>query len=144
MFAGIGTDSLRLAKCAGLVISTEINPDTFQCLKRNTSIAKIQNIEIHNLDCFYAKGKIGVPDVIYFDPPWGTSFKTGQPFSFDEIYLGNGQRIPDLFTITRECYPDASFIIKMPFMCDFEKYIQESDIKCILTFSRQKLKYILI
>ncbi len=146
MFAGIGTDSLRLAKHAGIVIATEIDPDTFTCLSKNVS--GVSNITIYNRDCCDLKAFPGAqrlpPDVIYFDPPWGVTFKTGQTFSFDDIRLANGSAIPDVFLKLRESYLDSSFIIKLPFMCDFEKHIPEADIKCILTFSRQKLKYIFI
>jgi predicted RNA methylase len=140
MFAGIGTDSLRLSKCSGMVIATEINTDTFNCLKQNTE--HTDNIYIYNQDCFTAN--IQTPDVIYFDPPWGSTFKTGHPFCFDDVRLDNSQTVPELFLNIRARYPEAMFIIKLPFMCDFEKYINEADIRCILTFSRQKIKYIFI
>jgi 16S rRNA G966 N2-methylase RsmD len=141
MFAGIGTDSIRLARYSGRVISTEINPITFNCLSKN--LAGLQNIEIHNKDCRDMTTETE-PDVIYFDPPWGDEFKTGQQFSLDDVLLNNGLSVLDIFNTVRSRYPEASVIIKTPFMCDFEKYIPEDSIKNILTFSRQKLKYILL
>lgn len=143
MFAGIGTDSIRLARCSGRVIATEINPDTFACLSKNLDDVSSQNIEIYNKDCRDMKTDAD-PDVIYFDPPWGDEFKTGQPFSLDSTVLQNGFSVLDIFNYARSRYPEASIIVKTPFMCDFERHIPEDSIKSILTFSRQKLKYILL
>jgi 16S rRNA G966 N2-methylase RsmD len=142
MFAGIGTDTLRMASHAGRVLATEINPETFACLLKNT--INESNIEVFNRDCCSCLNMNFQPDVIYFDPPWGESYKTGQSFSFTGVLLSNGQEITVLFEKVRKCFPDASFIIKTPFLCDFEKNLNEDDIKYILTFSRQKLKYIFI
>ena len=140
MFAGIGTDSIRLAKTAGRVICTEINQETFACWKKNT--APYVNIEIHCKDCSVFRPNNFQPDLIYFDPPWGENYRSGVPFSFDEVKIGE-LTVPELFTNLRETYPEAKFIVKTPFLCDFEKIVQEDDIKCILSFSRQKLKYVI-
>ena len=146
MFAGIGTDSIRLASVAGLVYSTELNTDTFNCLISNISYAKstslntFLNIETYNIDCCqFTKSN---SDVIYFDPPWGETFKSGMHFSFDNVKLSNGKCVLDL---VKELYKSYDLIIKVPYLCDnFETIINEEDIISILTFSREKLKYLFV
>jgi predicted RNA methylase len=137
MFAGIGTDSIRLASSAGLVYSTELNKDTFECLILNISRAKINgkksNIEAFNDDC--CRNIMSNADIIYFDPPWGETFKSGVNFSFDNVLLSNGKSVMSLM---KDLYKKYDLIVKVPYLCDnFESIINEEDIICILTFSRQ-------
>jgi tRNA G37 N-methylase Trm5 len=144
MFAGIGTDSIRLASVAGKVISTELNPETYACLVKNIKAADVPAIiECHNADATEIKFK-SEPDVIYFDPPWGDDFKSGQPFSFETVHLSNGKNVMDVYRSLRENYKEAYFIVKAPYMCDMESDIPEHELLCILSFRRQKLKYYLI
>ena len=145
MFAGIGTDSIRLARHAGKVIATEVNKETFQCLKRNVDASGSGSgiIQIFNKDCCNNKQVYTQPDVIYFDPPWGDTFQSGQTFSFNDVKLPNGWNVIDLLKEIKSRYSEAYMIIKAPYMSDVEKYIAEDGILSILTFSRQKLKYIL-
>ena len=145
MFAGIGTDSIRLARHSGRVIATEINKETFQCLKKNVEASGLTNLQAFNRDCCSDKGVTGPqPDVIYFDPPWGDTFQSGQPFSFSDVKLTNGWTVIDLLKHIRTLYKESYLIIKSPYICDVEKFIAEESILSILTFSRQKLKYIIV
>jgi predicted RNA methylase len=144
MFAGIGTDSIRLARHAGKVIATEINKETFNCLKKNTETSGLKNLQIVNRDCCeYKQDQNQSPDVIYFDPPWGDTFQSGQPFSFSDVSLTNGCNVIDLLKNVQARYSEAYLLIKAPYMCDIEKFIAEESVLAISSFSRQKLKYVL-
>jgi 16S rRNA G966 N2-methylase RsmD len=145
MFAGIGTDSIRLARHSGKVIATELNTDTFQCLKKNVYSSGLTNIQALNRDCCRDSISISTsPDIIYFDPPWGDTFQSGKPFSFNDVTLNNGWNVINLLKEVKARHADAYLIIKAPYLCDVETYIAEERILSILTFSRQKLKYILV
>ena len=146
MFAGIGTDSLRLATVAGKVIATELNVDTYKCLLKNVKVnfngtSAPGIIECYNTDATEKQFLNGAPDVIYFDPPWGDDFKSGQRFSFESVKLSNGKTAMDVYLTLREKYKETYFIIKAPYTCDMESIIPEHELLCILSFSRQKLKY---
>ncbi len=148
MFAGVGTDSLRLASVSGKVIATEINSDTYQCLLKNIHAnEECDNIDPMNSDATELLGQPGtalncVPDVIYFDPPWGETFKSGQPFSFSDVTLSNGKVVMDVYDTIRKNYKEAYLIVKAPYTCEME--IPDNELLCILSFNRQKLKYYLI
>jgi hypothetical protein len=82
------------------------------------------------------------PDVIYFDPPWGDTFKSGHPFTFAEVTLSNGKVVMDVYDDLRKNYKEAYLIVKSPYTCEMD--IPDSELLCILSFNRQKLKYYLI
>lgn len=135
MFAGIGTDTIRLAQCAGKVYATEINPDTFQCLLSNIDIQGSNNICASNKCCTDISG---IPlDVIYFDPPWGPNFVSGKMFDLSKVEIGNttvGELLDKLKV--------HDMIIKVPFLCEtVEEHIDSDSIIQVLTFSRHKLKF---
>ena len=140
MFSGIGTDSIRLAMLSGLVQCTELNVETYNCLKHNIELSGYNNIIAKNADCSSPVGY--EPDIIYFDPPWGDTFKSGSTFTFEGVRLSNGTLITDLLM---SMYNTHDMIIKSPYMSDsLDKLINPEDIISILTFSRQKLKYIFV
>jgi len=157
MFAGIGTDSIRLARVSGKVIATELNKDTYQCLINNINAASNPstlnpstlnpstlnplNIDTRNTDATHMCTALN-PDVIYFDPPWGDTFKSGQPFTFAEVTLSNGKVVMDVYDDLRKNYKEAYLLVKAPYTCEMD--IPDSELLCILSFNRQKLKYYLI
>lgn len=149
MFAGIGTDSIRLARVSGKVIATELNKDTYICLINNINAASSSsplnpltlNIDTRNTDATQMCTDLN-PDVIYFDPPWGDTFKSGQPFTFGEVTLSNGKVVMDVYDDLRKNYKEAYLIVKAPYTCEME--IPDSELLSILSFNRQKLKYYLI
>lgn len=141
MFAGIGSDAIRLAGQAGKVICTEIDADTFSDLKENYAVSCCNNMELHHGDCC---GHIGVKcDIIYFDPPWGDTFQSGKEFDFHDVILSNGTSVMDLITTVQKGH---SLIIKSPItsnsfdkLFDPEKYTVR-----LFTFTQQKLKFLFI
>lgn len=139
MFAGIGADALRLSKFAGKVICTEINPVTFADLKENYSCCNSRNVDLINGDCSRYKG---TPcDIVYFDPPWGDTFRSGVPFDFDDVVLEGDVSV---LKLAKEMHDRHSIIIKSPILSDsFEKLFKECPMK-IFTFTQQKLKFIFI
>ena len=146
MFAGIGTDSIRLARVSGKVIATELNKDTYQCLINNINGLNglnALNIDTCNTDATEIFTALNcIPDVIYFDPPWGDTFKSGQPFTFADVTLSNGKVVMDVYDDIRKNYKEAYLSAKAPYTCDMD--IPDSELLCILSFNRQKLKYYLI
>lgn len=141
MFAGIGTDSLKFGEKAGYMIATESNPETFANLTKNVEHFRTKkNIEIHNIDCckFTDTGDV---NLIYFDPPWGDSFKSGNMFDFRSVNLDNGKNVVELAQDMQAKYP---MIIKSPAMSDTFEEIFADNIIRIFTFPQQKLKFIFV
>jgi hypothetical protein len=138
MFAGIGTDSLLFATRFKNVVGTELQQETYACGLKNT--AEQENIIFLNEDCANAKTRINA-DVVYFDPPWGPNFVSGQPFSFENEYLANGAGILDLL----ERIPSPEIIIKAPLLCDtFEAVFPPKCIKKVYLCTDKKLKFIFV
>lgn len=138
MFAGIGCDSVRFAEISGRVKCTELDVDTYRCLEQNT-IGDNNNIEIYNQDCCEEDLSC---DIVYFDPPWGDTFKSGENFTFDDVMLLNGTKIVDLLLRIQR---NHGVIVKSPYKCDtFDNLFNSDDIIRIITFSKQKLKYLIV
>jgi predicted RNA methylase len=141
MFAGIGTDTLRFSQISGKVVSTEIDPLIFENLKKNvTSLQDRTNIEIHNMDCCEYEKNAEI-DVVYFDPPWGSTFRSGSHFSFDNVALANGEKVLDIAKRLHQKYP---MIIKSPAMCySFEDLFSTEQITTQVYY-KQKLKFLFV
>lgn len=138
MFAGIGCDGLRFAAHTGKVIMTEIVPETYQDLLDNAKALKLSNVEMHNLDCCSAD----IPcNIIYFDPPWGDSFHSGETFCFENVSLPNGQSILEL---AKRLAKHHYLIIKSPISSDSFEELFQSQIAESFTFTQQKLKFLFI
>jgi predicted RNA methylase len=141
MFAGIGTDALKFSSRAGKVVCTEINPVTFQHLTENIGHFKTKNnIETYNIDCCHFPGADSV-NLAYFDPPWGSSFKSGCAFDFSDVVLDNGKNVMELASEVHQRYP---MIIKSPALCDTFEEAFRDDIIRVHTFPQQKLKFIFV
>ena len=142
MFAGIGCDGLRLSTHAGKVICTEIKSETFNDLAKNTEKFGV-NVEIYNTDCCTKSNDIRC-NVIYFDPPWGDTFKSGEDFDFNQVILNDGTGVLDLLKQVSSKYD--MLIIKSPISStSFEKELSEyQDNMLVFTFTQQKLKFLLI
>lgn len=143
VFAGIGTDAVAFSKFAifSRIVATEINEVTFSHMTRNVAAFRAGSIECVNADAT----AFPMPDVdiIYFDPPWGETFKSGRDFSFDEVALPNGVKIMEL--LERFKATGKAMIIKSPLLCkSFETAFPHERVSHVLTFSQQKLKFIFI
>ena len=142
MFAGIGCDGLRLSTHSGKVICTEIKDETYEDLVKNTEKFGV-NVETHNTDCCKKANDIRC-NVIYFDPPWGETFKSGENFDFNDVILNDGTLVMDLLKQVASKYD--MLIIKSPISStSFEDALSEyEDNMLIFTFTQQKLKFLLI
>ncbi len=141
MFAGIGTDAIRLARVSGKVICTEINKDTFEELESNTRTMDMDNMKLLCGDCADFISSIDC-DIIYFDPPWGDTFQSGMDFDFSNVILNNGKSVLEL---VKDIQKKGHIIIKSPFSSDsFEKILNPDDIIGISAFRQQKLKFIFV
>ena len=143
MFAGIGTDSIELSKYSS-VIATEINPETHKHQETNLATFGVTNVTSILSDCTDMIDRLNASvNLIYFDPPWGETFRTGYDFDFSQVKLSNGKEVVNLAQevqnkITR------NIVIKSPITsCTFD-ILFESDIALIYTFPQQKLKFILL
>lgn len=89
-------------------------------------------------------------DLIYFDPPWGNSFKTGEPFDFEKATISTimsgkhvEQNILDLLDKIYDKVPNI--VVKSPILSDsFEKWAarKKANVLQICEFPTHKLKYI--
>ena len=146
MFAGIGTDALKFGERTGKVICIEIDDDTFHHLQVNVAQFNNKgNMSLLHEDClnFLEKNQnlSSVVDIIYFDPPWGPSFKTGQPFDFTDVTLQNGMNITDLaLRVQQSCH----MIIKSPILSSTFDQLFAKDIVRIYSFTQQKLKFLIV
>jgi tRNA/tmRNA/rRNA uracil-C5-methylase (TrmA/RlmC/RlmD family) len=141
MFAGIGTDAIRLARVSGKVICTELNKATFKDLQHNVKVMEQHNMKLLNGDCVDYMSSIEC-DIIYFDPPWGDTFQSGMDFDFSNIILDNGKSVIDLVLAAQR---KSNLIIKSPFSSNsFESVFDPVDIIGVYAFRQQKLKFIFV
>ncbi len=138
MFAGIGADSIYFSKYSKSVISTEINKTTYQHLCDNIDTFNCNNITTINSDCCLIDNGA---DLVFFDPPWGSTFISGNTFKFEELVLLNGVKILDLAEKVFDKY--KTLIIKSPLKCESFEVLFGSHITSIWTFKNQKLKFLL-
>jgi predicted RNA methylase len=140
MFAGIGSDGFRIAMHAGRVVCSEIDAPTYHDLKENFSVSGCNNVELFNEDCCSSTTAC---DIIYFDPPWGDTFRSGSTFDFKSVVFNDGTTVPEL---AKRMHAKHHIIIKSPIMCNtFEELFasEHADIK-VFTFTQQKLKFLFI
>ena len=133
MFAGIGTDAIKFADIANKVYCTEINPETYHNLLENTK--GHENIITYNGNCLDYLSDIKA-NIIYFDPPWGSTFKSGQNFDFNDVKI-NDLTIPQLAIKLRN---HAHLIIKAPIPSNSFEEALGTDID-VFTFTKQKLNF---
>lgn len=147
MFAGVGTDAIRLSAYAGRVIGTEVNPDTYQCFLQNIKKHGADNVIAYNFSCHGADvigksirrtaGSPVIRPIIYFDPPWGENYVSGQLFDLGSVSISD-TTVRDLLQLSKQ----HDMIIKVPYICDtVEECVDHDSIINILTFSKHKLKF---
>jgi predicted RNA methylase len=136
MFSGIGCDAVRFAAHAGKVICTEINPKTYADLAVNTSNKR--NIEIRNADCCNLDINC---NIVYFDPPWGDTYRSGEQFDFSAVILADGRSV---LSLAQEVSLNRNMIIKAPISSDSFEELFGDRIGAVLTFTQQKLKFLFI
>lgn len=143
MFCGIGTDSLRFADVTGKVIGTELNHETYKCLKENVQEAGKYNLEIHQGNCLDYLNRVECEsEVIYFDPPWGDNYDKPE-FSFLAIRLSNHTTVGQLINRLQH---SSDLIIKAPYsaLTELDNFLDDEDVLSSITFSRQKLCYYMV
>ena len=145
MFAGVGSDSLQLAKWAGRVDALEVHGETYGCLHTNVESSGRLNVKPHRENAL-TWNTSGV-DVVYVDPPWGVLYNKHRPFAFLDVSLGdNGQTIGSLL---KELYTKHALVLKVPYNAgDISYLFSEQDgterIRHIITFERQHLRFYII
>ena len=86
MFGGIATDTIYLSRYFN-IISTELDGHVHSIALENVRNFNRTNINLVNDNCFNMIGKIQ-PDIIYFDPPWGDTYRSRlKNFDFSNVYL---------------------------------------------------------
>lgn len=86
MFSGIGTDAVYLSSYFS-VIASEIDANTYQLLLSNVQSFNLKNVNCIKSNCISLVDKIK-PDVIYYDPPWGESYRSkNKNFDFNHVYI---------------------------------------------------------
>jgi predicted RNA methylase len=161
MFGGIGMDSIHLSKFFKSVVVTEIDPEVFLVLQQNimhicdplTEQTKFILLNEDALPKIRDKKFMENLRVVFFDPPWGNSFKAGEPFDFAKIAITtttvNGkpyeQNIMSLLDKLYNVIPNI--IVKSPILSDsFEKWAIKKGavILQMCEFPNQKLKYLFL
>ena len=93
MFGGIGTDSIYLSRYFNVIV-TEIDRTVHDLAVKNVRTFNKTNINLVNDNCMSMINKIN-PNIIYFDPPWGTAYKSRtKNFDFNDVYLDCPENMP--------------------------------------------------
>lgn len=86
MFGGIGTDSIYLSKYFN-IFTTELDILIYNNLLQNIRTHNIKNINAINDNCISLLNIIK-PDIVYFDPPWGDTYKPKiKNFDFSNVFI---------------------------------------------------------
>ena len=134
MFAGIGTDTIRLSKLCGKIVSTELCPETYAELRKNIESRGITNVTTLLGDCHQYVDQIQ-SDIVYFDPPWGDQFQTGQKYEFTK----------DIIDLVLKVHEKSHLIIKSPFnSTSFERLFNSAETLATTAYRQPKLKFLFI
>lgn len=145
MFCGIGCDTISMQTHLGSkLISTELNSETFGHLLENIKeFGASESITPINCDCSrFVPTPLQVPDLVYFDPPWGSDFESGKEFDFGKVHLSNGKNVIELLREILDKYKNV--VVKAPYDCvtfelEFDKHITK-----IMAFPKPKLKFLFL
>lgn len=108
MFGGIGTDSIYLSKYFN-IFTTELDSLIYSNLLHNVNTHNIKNINAINDNCINLLHIIN-PDIVYFDPPWGDTYKPKiKNFDFQNVFI--------------DCPHNSNDIVKYINCIDLIKYI---------------------
>lgn len=145
---GIGTDSIQLARhFRNKIVSTEINADTFAYLVNNINQFDFgKQITYLNADCLKVKIE-KPPDVVYFDPPWGASYSSDEPFDLNQCPLASNGEPSTMKFIEKWLLLAKMLIIKSPIKSDTVEKFCEDDERLLIhiyKFPSRKLKFILL
>ena len=144
MFGGIGGDAVPLSAYFDAFV-TELNPTTYEFLSDNCSkFHGSHQIFIECVDCveYLDKEPPLKVDMIYFDPPWGESFRTNETFDFHDVILENGMNVVELLKKVMAKYD--CMIIKSPLTCEtFDEILADYKPE-IFRFKKHKLKFLFI
>lgn len=156
MFGGLGMDAVNFSYYFKVIV-TEIDPQVFSTLQINiTTLCTNENkkIETLNVDALHQMNKtfLKTVNLIYFDPPWGNSFKTGEPFDFSKIAITtmiNDQPVEqNIMELLDKLYSKVqNIIIKSPILSDsFDNWATKKGISIlqICEFPTHKLKYLFL
>ena len=141
MFCGIGCDTISMQRQIGSkLISTELNGETFANLLENVKEFTITDVTPINCDC--STMVPSEPDLVYFDPPWGSGFESGKEFDFSTVYLSNGKNVIGLLHEILDRYKNV--VVKAPFDCvtfelEFDKHIIR-----VYALPKPKLKFLFL
>lgn len=152
MFGGIGSDSMSLSRYFS-VLTTELDEKTYKCLLKNVKSFRLTNVNVILGNCMSLL-KVVIPDVIYFDPPWGEGYKSKlKEFSFSEVFLDYpALDVPDL-SVQVKCTDLAQYlydhvcqqmIIKSPMNSDSFDDLFKDKIYYTFYFPKNNLKFLFI
>lgn len=164
MFGGMGMDAVNFAEFFDVVLVTEIDPRIFECQSENVSRFGMKgNIRAECIDCVQAlenPSLVSGVDLVHFDPPWGDSFRTGQEFYFEDVYLtttaSQGEvlsetsgKVPIMELLDKVYQNVPRMILKSPIKChSFERWAASQKpparVLQVCEFPTHKLKYLYI
>lgn len=130
--ANIGSDTIRLALKFKNVNSVEIDKLTFDYLRNNINLYKLNNVNVYN-DSILSKIKKLKQDVIYIDAPWGgPNYKK---FKFIKLYLGSVE-ISQFYNENKD--KAKLFIFKVPKNYDINYFILKTAVDNLKIFVNKK------
>ena len=109
-FAGIGGNSIQLARTCRRVISIDINMDRLHMLQHNSTLYKVEK----KIDCICGDAVKLLPslkaDVVLLAPPWGgVNYKKKEVFHLEDLPVGlEGQF---LFSLARKITKNVVFVL---------------------------------
>ena len=142
MFAGVGSDTLHLARWAGRVDALEVHGTTYGCLHTNLKTSKLPNVHAHREDAL-TWNRSG-SDVVYVDPPWGDAYNKHRPFAFLDVQLGG----TTVGALLQRLYKRHAMVLKVPYNAgDITDVFVDGGserIRHVITFERQHLRFYVI
>ena len=140
MYAGIGMDSCSLAKYASVVYAVENDIEIYlnlcENIKNNVNVIPILQDSFKYVTNNHIKA-----DLVYFDPPWGEYYRSGEKFDFNDVIIED-LSIVNIAQNLHEKY--GNMIIKSPYSSDTFENLFKDKIKYRFCFPRQHLKFLFI
>ena len=139
-FGGTGLDTVSFSKYYD-TITTELDAELFECLRQNVTRFHASD---HRYEVLCADATVYRPtrtvDLIYLDPPWGETFRTGEVFDLMQIKLQNQTSVMDYIEDLRQ-HVTKNMIIKSPIKNDNFREVWGDRVKWEVQFEKFRLKF---
>lgn len=143
--AGIGGDTIHLAKNFKKVISTEIDKTRFEMCVNNLKVSNcFENVDIKNEDFRNIEHSIGTLNgkgVIYVDPPWGgCSYKDSETCNFGF----NNESLVDFVKRMFSNLKPSLIALKLPLNFEMSQFKVLNDKYLVQTHNFKKIMIVIL